>query len=463
MTGLRPRQIKAIDDVRAAYRDGYRSPVLVASTGFGKTHTAAVIVRSAIERGKRVWFMAHLREILDDTARKLHAERIPYGYVMAGMVCDSRQPVQVVSVQTAARRLARLKRPDLIIVDEAHLAVADTYQKILEWAQAGPKYYQPGGALLLHLTATPERLDGRGLLEVADVIVPTCSTADLIEENLLAPIRYFAPQIQDLSGVATVAGDYSRSAASAVMDKPSVTGCAVSHYRKLAHGRQAIAFCCSIEHAQHTAAQFQAAGYRAVAISGESDSMERRRALADLKTGRLDVVCNCALWVAGVDAPNVSCIILLAPTKSLTKFLQSVGRGMRTADGKSDVVILDHANLAMTHGLPTDDRQWSLEGSKRRGSKRDPDDVPVKQCPKCFSVVRVQVQRCACGHVWIPQGRVVDQVAGELAEVDPIMLRRNRAKEQASARTLPELLALAKARGYSTGWAHKVFHARQRA
>lgn len=455
-SALRPRQLEAIEAVRAAYRAGHRAPVLVAPTGFGKTHTTASIVRAAVERGKRVWFMAHLREILEDTSKKLSAEGIGHGFILAGLPRDLGQAVQVVSVQTVVRRLDQVPKPDLLIIDEAHLAVADTYRKVIEGT---------GRPLLLLLTATPERLDGRGLGEIADVIVPTCSTADLIEEGLLAPIRYFAPQIQDLSRIGTVAGDYNRAELAATMDKPAITGSAVEHYRKLATGRPAIAFCCSIEHAEHTAAQFRAAGFRAVAVSGESDTNERRAALAQLKAGALDVVCNCALWVAGVDAPNVSCVILLAPTKSLTKYLQSVGRGLRTAPGKTDVIVLDHANLAMTHGLPTEPREWSLDGAKARGKKRDAQDIAVKQCPACFSVVRAPVMRCACGHTWRPQGRVVEEVVGELAEIDPIVLRRERAREQGSARTLQELIALGAARGYKNPrfWAERIFNARHRA
>lgn len=455
-SSLRPRQVRAIEDVRSAYRNGFRAPVLVAPTGFGKTHTTAVIVRSSIERGNRVWFMAHLREILDDTSRKLSAEGIRHGHIMAGHITDPMHKVQVVSVQTAARRLHRLQKPNLLIVDEAHLAVADTYRKVIEGCD---------NPTLLLLTATPERLDGRGLGEIADTIVPTCSTQDLIDEGLLAPIRYFAPQVHDLSGIATVAGDYSRSGLAAKLDKPAIIGSAVDHYRKLAHGRPTIAFCCSIEHAEHTAAQFTAAGYRAVAVSGESDTTERRQALADLRAGRVDVVCNCALWVAGVDAPNVSCIILLAPTKSLTKYLQSVGRGLRTADGKQDVIILDHANLAMMHGLPTEAREWSLEGSRASKRKRDPEDISVKQCPKCFAVLRSIVRQCHCGHMWQAQARSIEQQEGELIEVDPALMRRQRAREQAGAKSLEDLIALGASRGYKNpaAWARHVFNARNRA
>lgn len=462
--GLRPRQVKAIEDVRAAYRSGFVAPVLVAATGFGKTHTAAVIVRAAVERGTRVWFAAHLREILDDTSRKLAAEGIEHGRIMATHDAAPDRLVQVVSVQTAVRRLPMLDRPGLIIVDEAHLAVAETYQKIFAWAKAGPKYYVHGGAKLLHLTATPQRLDGRGLAEVADTIIPTCGTADLIEERLLAQIRYFAPQVQNLSGLASVAGDYSRGDAALLMDRPTITGCAVDHYGRLARGRPAIAFCCSIAHAQNTAAAFVAAGYRAVAVSGESDSEARRRALDDLRAGRIDVVCNCALWVAGVDAPNVSCIILLAPSKSLTKYLQSVGRGLRVADGKQDLIVLDHANMAMTHGLPTDAREWSLYGSARRGKSRDPDDVQVKQCPACFRVVRALVKTCECGHVWRAQGRIIEQTSGDLVEIEQIRAKVESRKQQGAARTLQELIALGVSRGHKNpgAWARHVFFSRKR-
>jgi DNA repair protein RadD len=210
-TQLRPRQVKALDDLRNAYASGARAPILVAPTGFGKTATAAEIVRLSISKGRKVWFLAHLREILDDTSQRLIRANIPHGQIKAGTHTDYTKPVQVVAVQTAVRR-PRLPRPDLIIVDECHLAVAESYRKVIAAA---------GNPLLMGLTGTPQRLDGRGLGEVFDCLVPTCSSAELIDEGLLAPVRVYAPPAVDLSGLRTRAGEYDQGQASEILVQAS--------------------------------------------------------------------------------------------------------------------------------------------------------------------------------------------------------------------------------------------------
>jgi DNA repair protein RadD len=458
---LRPRQIQAVDDVSAAYRAGYKAPVLIAPTGFGKTHISATIIRRALAKNKRVWFLAHLKEILQATSAKLSTEGIPHAWIAAGNLSDRRQAVQVCMVQTLVRRLDRYAPPDLLIVDEAHLAVANTYQQIFEWAKAGPKHWQPGGAHLLHLTATPQRLDGRGLAEIADVLIPTCSTQDLIDEGLLAPIRYYAPKSEDLSGIKSRGGDFAQDELARIMDKPKITGSAVAEYRKVAHGRPAVAFCVSIEHAQHVAEEFRAAGYRAVAISGESDPTERDAALTGPAGGRLDVVCNCALWVAGVDAPAVACIIMLAPTQSLTKYLQSIGRGLRTHPGKDCCVVLDHAGNLGRHGPPAAVREWTLEATeKKKGAKKS--ETPVKSCPSCFAVVHSAATDCGCGHHFVTEGRKLEEVEGELQAVDLTAARVEQRREQGRAQTEADLVALGRARGMKRPelWARHVVRAR---
>lgn len=437
---LRPRQVEAIEALREAYRAGKRAPILVAPTGFGKTHTAAKIIRSAVERGRRVWFLAHLREILDATSAKLTAEGIDHGFIMAGKPGNAAAMVQVVMVQTAVRRLGHGERPDLIVIDEAHLAVASTYAQVIQ---------DCGNPLLLGLTATPVRLDGRGLREMFDVIVPSCSTSELISEQLLVPIRYYAPSQPDLSGVRTIAGDYSGGDLARAMNKPSITGDAVAHYRKLAHRKPAVVFCTSVAHAEDTARAFRAAGYAAVAISGESRPAERDEALRGLQAGDVDVVVNCALWVAGVDCPAISCIILLAPTKSLTKFLQSVGRGLRTHPGKDSLVVLDHAGNVMTHGLPTEPREWSLDGAKKRARQQD-DIEAVRQCEQCFACYSPQPVCPQCGHVHPEKPRKLNVVDGDLAEITEV--KRQARQEVGRARTIEELQKIAEERGYKSGW-----------
>lgn len=458
---LRPRQVSAIDNVSLAYKHGFKSPVLVAPTGFGKTHTSAEIIRRALAKGKRIWFLAHLREILQATSAKLNAEGIHHGWISAGNISDRRRAVQVCMVQTLVRRLDRYEPPDFLIVDEAHLAVANTYQEIFKWAKAGPKFWQPGGAFLLHLTATPQRLDGRGLSEISDTLIPTCSTQELIDEGLLSPIRYYAPQTVDLSGVASRGGDFAQDQLAKLMDKPRITGSAVAEYRKVAHGRPAVAFCVSIEHAQHVAAEFAAAGYRSTAISGESDPVVRDAALQGLQQGRLDVVCNCALWVAGVDAPAIACIIMLAPTQSLTKYLQSVGRGLRTHPGKDCCVILDHAGNLARHGAPTSVRDWSLEATqKKKGAKKS--EISVKTCPSCFATVASAATDCSCGHHFQPVARVIEEVDGELQAVDLQAQRVEQRREQGRAQSEQDLVAIGRARGIKRPelWARHVLRAR---
>lgn len=451
---LRPRQTQAILDLRKAYSSGKKTPILRAPTGFGKTHTTAEIIKNAVSRGNRVWFTAHLKELLLDTSKRLTKSGINHAFIAAGYPMGLNELVQVVSAETLKRRIAKIPRdkwPDLLIIDEAHVGMDRT--KELQASLGNPRS--------LLLTATPSRLDGRGLGEISDVIIETCGTQDLIDEGLLVPIRYFAPSTVNLTGVKSRMGDYAQDELAKAMDKPAITGSAVAHYRKLAHRRPAVAFCVSLEHAEHTAMEFRSAGYRAMVVSGNSTDLDRKNALLALANGTVDVVCNCQLWIAGVDCPAISCIILLAPTKSLTRYLQSVGRGLRTHPGKKDCVILDHANCAATHGLPTEDREWSLDGAKGKKSKRDPDDIPIKTCPVCFSVVRSIVSACSCGHIFTVKPREVEVKDGELQEIDLAAVRRERMREQGSAQTLEDLRALAASKGYKPGWADRIWQARQ--
>lgn len=440
---LRPHQQQALDDLRASYRAGKRAPVLVMATGGGKTHTSAEIIRSAVARGRRVWFMAHLREILDTTSAKLTTEGIAHGFIMAGRPESPDLPVHVVMVQTAVRRLDRLPRPDLIVIDECHLAVATTYRQVVEAV---------GNPTLLGLTATPARLDGRGLSEMFDTLVQSCDTAQLQREGLLVPIRYYAPSRPDLSGVRTVAGEYAQGEVAERMNKPSITGDAVDHYRKLANSRPCVVFCTNVKHAQDTADAFRQAGYRAIAISGESATEERTQALEGLRTGALDVVVNCQLWVAGVDCPVIGCVILLAPTKSVTKYLQSIGRGLRTAPGKNDLVVLDHAGNAFVHGLPTEARDWTLEGAKKRAKQAD-DVEPVRQCLRCYFVHAPAPVCPNCGNVHPVKERKLEQKAGDLEELQEV--KRQQRQEVGRAKTIEELRKIAEERGYKIGWVYQ--------
>jgi superfamily II DNA or RNA helicase len=444
---LRPRQTKAVEDLRQAYASGARAPILVAPTGFGKTATATEIVRLTIARGRSVWFLAHLREILDDTADRLQAAGIPFGSIRAGRSADYSKLVQVVAVQTAVRR-SGLPRPDLIIIDECHLAVANTYRKVIAAA---------GHPLLLGLTGTAQRLDGRGLREVFDRLVLTCTTAELIEEGLLAPVRVFAPPGADLSKLHTRAGDFDQGEASAVLSKPAVVGDALSHWQQLCQGRRGVAFCTTVAHAEAVARQWQAAGYRAVAVHGGSEDADRREAVAGLRAGRLDLVACAQLWIAGVDVPEIDAVIWLRPTQSLTAWLQGNGRGLRTAPRKRDLLVLDHVGNCQRLGHPLEVHEWSLEGRVKRSREAG---LSVRVCPKCFACMPSARQVCPdCGHEFVAERRELEHVDGELVEVQ----RREAKREQGQAQTLEDLIQIGKRRGMKNprGWARHVLAARQ--
>jgi len=445
---LRPRQQKALTDLRQAYASGARAPILVAPTGFGKTATAAEVVRMTVARGKNVWFLAHLKEILDDTSARLRSAGIPHGHIRAGRHINYSAMVQVVGVATAVRR-QRLPKPNLIIIDECHLAVADSYKRVIT---------ATGNPLLMGLTGTAQRLDGRGLGEVFDRLVPTCSTAELIDEGLLAPVRVYAPPGIDLGGLRKRGGDYDQGQAGELLSKPAVVGDALSHWRKLCHGRRGVAFCTTVAHAQAVADQWRRAGYRAVAVHGDSEDRERREAVAGLRAGRLDLVACAQLWIAGVDVPEIDCVIWLRPTQSLTAWLQGNGRGLRIAPGKRDLLILDHVGNCGRLGHPLEVHEWSLEGRRKRDREAAPS---VKVCPKCFATAMSTAQICReCGHEFAPQeARELKVVDGELVELQGITRRR----EQGSAQSLQDLIALGHQRGYKNpaAWAKHVYAARQ--
>jgi DNA repair protein RadD len=446
----RPRQTEAITDLRQAYRSGYRAPILVAPTGFGKTSTAVEIVRSAVARGRRVGFLAHLREILDDTTERLLEAGISHGSVRSGRSSDYGQAVQVMGVQTAVGR-RQLPPLDLLIIDECHLAVAASYQRVIE-ALGFPN--------LLGLTGTPQRLDGRGLREVFDVLVPTCSTAELIEEGLLAPIRLFAPELTHLPD--RRGKDFNQEEDGSILSAPAIVGDALSHWKRLCEGRRGVAFCASVAHAQAVAGQWRRAGYRAMAVHGDSDNDDRREAIQGLRAGRLDLVACAQLWIAGVDVPEIDVVIWLRRTTSVTAWLQGNGRGLRTAPGKTDLLIIDHVGNSDPARLdhPLIEREWSLDG---KAKKKQQQSISVKVCPKCFASMPSAKPRCSeCGHVFSAAPRAeLQQIDGELIERE--FRKRERRQEQGSAQTFDELVELGRQRGMKNphGWARHVWAARE--
>jgi superfamily II DNA or RNA helicase len=449
---LRPYQQRAIDDLRDAYRSGARAPLLVLPTGGGKTIVFSTIAASAAAKGNRVLILVHRRELIHQASSKLQWIGLQHGIIAAGVPATD-APVQIASVQTLARRLARMDwQPGLIIIDEAHHATAGQWARVLDhW----PDAYRLG------VTATPCRLSGEGLRSAFDAMVLGPSVADLINAGFLSPARIYAPPVvADLNGIRTRAGDYANDQAAAAMDRPTVTGDAIAHYQRLAAGQQAIAFCCNVAHAVSVCDAFKTAGIGAALLLG--DTQDRDAVVAQYAAGVIRVLVTVDVVSEGFDVPAASCAVLLRPTQSLGLYLQQVGRVLRPAPGKDAAIILDHVGNVPRHGFPDDPREWSLaEGAVKRSGTAAPS---VRTCPECYAAFKPAPICPVCGAQCQPiKSRVIRQIAGELQELKRTEQRTAR-REQGQARTLQELIHLGQARGMKNpvGWAKHVLYARGR-
>jgi DNA repair protein RadD len=451
---LRPYQHRAIDDLRAAYRSGARAPLLVMPTGAGKTVIFSAIAAASAARGRQVLILVHRRELIHQASAKLAATGVTHGVIAAG-IKPADHPVQIASVQTLARRLATCEwQPDLIVIDEAHHAVAGSWLAILKhW----PDAYRLG------VTATACRLDGRGLGDVFDALIAGPSVQDLTADGHLTPARIYAPpQVADLSGIRTRAGDYATDQAANAMNRPTVTGDAISHYKRLATGRSAIAFCCTIDHANAVRDAFTTAGITAdLLIGGTAD---RKQVVEAFAAGSTMVLVTVDVVSEGFDVPAATAAILLRPTQSEGLYLQQVGRVLRPAPGKAAAIILDHVGNVHRHGFPDDDRQWTLADRERRGRSAGDAAPSVRTCPVCFAAFKPAPLCPCCGAKCVTQNpHQLRQVEGDLKELNREEVRQ-RTSERKQARTLEQLIKVGYARGMRNpvGWARHVHNARQR-
>ena len=452
---LRPYQTALLDGARQSFRERKRAVLLQLPTGGGKTVSGSMMIHGSSAKGNVCWWLCHRRELLGQTSKTFAAMGIAHGIIAGGHSSDPHKRVQIGSIQTVARRLDDLTPPDLIIFDECHHLGASQWQKIFDTFP---------NAKIIGLSATPWRLDGKGLGNWFQDMINGPTVAELIEEGALSRYRLFAPTQIDVGAIKMQAGDFKKDDLAAAMDKPSITGDAVQHYLKLCRGKRAVAFAVNVEHSQHIAAQFNANGVPAEHVDGTMDSGSRDAAIQRFIAGETLVLTNCELFGEGFDVPAIEAVILLRPTKSLSLHLQQVGRALRPAPGKAEAIILDHAGNSIIHGLPDDDREWTLADREKK-KKDDKVSSPIKTCMECFHVYRPAPKCPQCGHQPVGQAREIEQRDGELAEVDPAVLRAARKQEERRAQTVDDLIRLGQQRGYKNpaAWASKFHAARQQA
>jgi superfamily II DNA or RNA helicase len=457
MTSLRDYQVTAVQQIDAA-----SSAIFVAPTGSGKTVIMADLVDRTAKRGERVLILTHRREILTQTSLKLAVE---HGLIQAGLNLDLEHPVQVASFQTLWARCMRtnkvpLPKADLIIVDECHHAKASTWRKIID---AYPH------ARLIGFTATPCRGDGRGLGDMFGELIIGPQIPELINAGHLVPTKYFAPAIPNLRGVETRQGDYVINQLADRMNRADLVGDIVTQWHRLAERRRTIVFAVDIGHSTSIREEFLKAGVRAEHLDGSTPKDERNAILARLASGETELVTNCMVLTEGFDCPPVGCIVLARPTKQLGLYRQMAGRGLRPAEGKSNLILIDHSGAVHRHGRLEDEIYWTLEVDKKAvnldheaRSARQSD--PYCDCTACG---HIRIRGEACDNCGFKPGPRPDLIVAK--DEDLVELGQGAAtySYQDRQRWFRELMALRNVRNtwrvakgqepYKPGWAAAKF------
>jgi superfamily II DNA or RNA helicase len=420
MIQLWPFQGSMVDRVREAIRRGHKKILIQAPTGSGKTVIGSHMIHGAEQKGNPVLFFAHRRQLVDQAADKLDRFGVRNGTIMRGEERDVFAGVQIASVDTFrswVMNKMRVEWPDakLLFVDEAHRSLSPTYLEIIN-------RYVERGTIVIGLTATPIRGDGRGLGNVYDVLIHGPQIHELVRDGYLAPPIQFAPSIPDLTGVRTTAGDWNAADLDRALNQKHLIGDVVENWMRYARGRPTIAFATSVAHSMGLADEFLRCGVNAVHIDAETSDFDREKVEKDMESGRISVVTNCMVLTEGVDWPFLSCCIIDRPTKNRGLYLQMAGRVMRIAPGKTDTMILDHSGCTYRHGrvmLPytwtLDTKRFSDKDAKKAAKARSKKEFT---CPNCACVFGGSDKCPHCGYVMRKFGQHIVNKDGVLVMID---------------------------------------------
>lgn len=449
---LRPYQEKIKADVYQAWRDGHKNVLLVMPTGMGKTKTFCSVTIDLMKSHPTA-IMVHRTELVLQICLTLAEEGIAHNIIAPRPVIqeiikgerrmfnrqfyDYNAGVTVISVDTLNARIEKHRKwADTIklwITDEAAHVLRDN-----KWGRAA-SYFK--NAIGLGVTATPQRLDKRGLGTEADgifdvmVIGPTSRWG--IDQGFLSNYRIAIPEsdYNQYLRAANSGSDYSHEAMVHASMKSHIVGDVVKSYSKHALGKQAILFADSIITAERMEKEFAAAGITAKLLTGETSASERLQTLIKYRDRAIQVLINVDLFDEGLDVPGIEVVIMARPTKSLGKFLQQVGRGLRPAKGKEYLILIDHVGNVAEHGLPDQYRRWTLDRMARR--HRDKINF-IRIClnPACNMVYDRLLHVCPyCGIEDQPATRgsrdgksPLEQVDGDLVLLDPEVLRQLESK-----------------------------------
>lgn len=417
----------------------------------GKTVVMAEIARRTTNNGKRVMFLIHRKEVLQQAVKTFNKQGVNRNLLTAGMV------------QTLTRRVDKLPIPDVILVDEAHHALAKSYQRILN---RFPK------TIVLLFTATPHRTGRTQLDQIADDIIVGQSIHELTDKGFLAPFRYFQPPGDFDSKLLKrgSTGDFTNDSMQQAMNT-KIFGHIVKQYKRIAPGMQAVVYTYSIDSAIKIAAEFNSEGISAVEVDGTTSKEKRAVAVRKFRNQKIKILVNVNLFTEGVDLPNVDCVIMARPTASLALYLQFSMRCLNPRPGKT-AIIIDHANNFKSFGYPDDDRDWKkaiISGKQKSKTLLKDPGMSIVTCDYCFAVVKAsEVKDGKCPICGKP---IKVHEAKPISDVDLVEATKARKqlvkkilhdnvyqnvinKKVGELRTMAELQAYAKIHGYKNGWVY---------
>ncbi|ECQ0663212.1 DEAD/DEAH box helicase [Listeria monocytogenes] len=399
--------------------------------GSGKSVILAEIIKRTTENKNHVLFLVHRKELIDQIQNTLEVSGVDMKHVTLGMV------------QTIVRRLDHTPQPELIVIDESHHILANSYKKIIEYFHE---------ARVIGFTATPVRINGGGLGDINDMLIEKVNVKWLIENQFLAPYKYFAPEIVQTETLDIKrTGEFDMTGLDDQFNKRMIWGDVIKHYQKLADGQQAILYASSLYQSQKMAASFEQVGITAAHIDGKTPKAERDHIIQQFRNGEIKVLCNLDLIGEGFDVPDCSTVIMLRPTQSLSLYIQQSMRGMRYRPEKTSIII-DHVGNVSRFGLPDMERTWTLEPKKGSNSKKA--EAPVKICPDCFMTVLSSNKQCEhCGHEFKVEVKPIQvDEAAELQEITEAVFKVNYSSPN-ECKNMKELYEYAKEHNYKNGWA----------
>lgn len=433
---LRPYQQELIENIRESIINGNRSIVTVLGCGGGKSVIQAEIARSATAKGNRVQFLVHRKELCRQITDTFTRQGVDMSLCSVDMV------------QTLSRRLYNIPEPELIITDEAHHGTANTYRKI---------YNKFPEALKLGFTATPIRLNKGGLGEIYQDLIQGVSTKWLIENNYLSPYKYYSVKLADTSNLHIRSGEYKADEVACLMQNKEIYGETVKQWERLAKNRKTIVYCSSVEASKQTAEQFRQAGYTAESLDGSVNAERRSKVIQDFRDNRINILCNCDLFGEGLDVPDCECVVLLRPTQSLTLYIQQSMRSMRYMPEKT-AIIIDHVGNCYLHGLPDDDRKWTLEPKSRQETT-----IKIRECPNCYAIYAPTLLKCPyCQYESVKEIRHSNK---KTLEIDLVEVRRqenlkNTKLSDTVLNTWEDIVEFQKIKGYKFAWCIRAAAAR---